>query len=59
MNVFARLRKMGKEADLFIFSGEPAIVVVGKPWSCVCHMCTVLHWFDRYLQPALKAVPVR
>ena len=30
MNVFARLRKMGKAADLFIFSGEPAIVVVGS-----------------------------
>jgi dipeptidyl aminopeptidase/acylaminoacyl peptidase len=57
-NVFVRLHKMGKEVDLFVFSGEPhAIVVQGKPWNRIRHTRAVLEWFDRHLQPLAQAVP--
>ena len=49
--VFARLRKMGKEVDLVVFHGEPhALVVQGKPWHRVKHMRAVLEWFEQHLR---------
>ncbi len=51
--VFVRLRKMGKTADLVVFHGEPhAVVVMGRPWNRVHHMRAVLEWFDRHLKKA-------
>lgn len=50
-NVFARLRKMGKEVDLVVFHGEPhGMVVQGKPWHRVRHMRAVLEWFNQHLK---------
>src|SRR5205807_464566 len=49
-NVFLRLRKMGREVDLLLFSGEPhGLVVSGRPWNRVRHMRAVLEWFDRHI----------
>jgi dipeptidyl aminopeptidase/acylaminoacyl peptidase len=49
--VFVRLRKMRRPADLVIFPGEShAVVVQGKPWSRVRHMRAVREWFDRHLR---------
>jgi dipeptidyl aminopeptidase/acylaminoacyl peptidase len=50
-NVFARLRKMGREVDMVLFHNEPhGVVVQGRPWNRVRHMRAVREWFDRHLR---------
>jgi len=49
-NVFARLRKLGREVDMVVFHGEShGMAVQGRPWNRVRHMAAVLEWFGRHL----------
>ncbi len=49
--VYVRLRRMDKDADLVIFPGESHLITVnGRPWNRVRHMRYVQEWFDRYLK---------